>query len=142
MLHLGGLRTALFNYLFAKSQNGIFILRIEDTDLERKIDFATENLIKDLEWCGIKFDEGPYFQTERINIYKKYAKQLLENDSAYYCFCSKERLELLRKEMIKTGEVPRYDNNCRHMSKDEIDDKLKSGSQPCIRFKVLSLNLP
>lgn len=135
-MHLGGLRTALYNYLFAKSQNGVSILRIEDTDQGRVVESATENLIEDLNWCGIKFDEGPYYQSDRIDIYKKYANQLLEEEKAYNCFCSKMRLELLRKEALKAGEVPKYDNCCRHLTKEEVNDKLKSGLVPCIRFKV------
>jgi glutamyl-tRNA synthetase len=120
-LHLGGLRTALFNYLFAKSKNGKFIIRIEDTDQSRLVEGATEQLIEDLEWVGIRADEsplisgnyGPYIQSQRLDIYQKYINKLLESNNAYHCFCSERRLELLRKEAIKTGQIPKYDNRCR-----------------------------
>lgn len=121
-LHLGGLRTALFNYLFAKAKNGKFILRIEDTDRTRLVEGATQQLCKDLEWTGLIPDEGPlgyggdygpYIQSERLDIYEKYINRLLENGHAYHCFCSDRRLDLLKKEAIKSREIPKYDNRCR-----------------------------
>lgn len=121
-LHLGGLRTALFNYLFAKAQNGKFILRIEDTDQTRLVEGATEELCKDLEWTGMVPDEGPmhyggdfgpYVQSERLDIYEKYVNKLLENGHAYHCFCSDRRLDLLKKEAVKLRQIPKYDNRCR-----------------------------
>lgn len=120
-LHLGGLRTALFNYLFAKAHDGKFILRIEDTDQTRLVAGATEQLCKDLEWVGIKpaegpsygGDFGPYIQSERLDVYEKYISKLLDNGHAYHCFCSERRLELLKKEAIKAAQVPKYDNRCR-----------------------------
>lgn len=121
-MHLGGLRTALFNYLFAKSRDGKFILRIEDTDQTRLIEGATEQLCEDLEWAGLVPDEGPgkfggdygpYIQSERLEIYQRYSDELLENGHAYHCFCSERRLDLLKKEAIKTRQIPKYDNRCR-----------------------------
>lgn len=112
------------------------ILRIEDTDQVRKVESAVENLIEDLEWCGIKFDEGPYFQSERLDLYKKYVEQLLAEGSAYYCFCSKLRLDLIRKNAMKAGENPKYDNCCRNLTKTEVNKYLENGGTPCIRFKV------
>lgn len=121
-LHLGGLRTALFNFLFAKARDGKFILRIEDTDQTRLVEGATEQLCKDLEWAGLVPDEGPasyggdygpYVQSERLEIYEKYIDQLLETGHAYHCFCSERRLDLLKKEAIKARQIPKYDNRCR-----------------------------
>lgn len=139
---MGGLRTALYNYLFARATNGKFVLRIEDTDQSRLIDGATEQLCSDLEWAGIVPDEGPgkyggtfgpYIQSERLDIYRTEVKQLLENGSAYYCFCTERRLELLRKEALKARQVPRYDNRCRHLTPGQIAEKLAKQDTFCIR---------
>ena len=108
-LHIGGLRTALYNYLFAKNQNGKLILRIEDTDRKRFVEGAVENLIETLNWAGINFDEGPemggdfgpYLQSERLDIYKNLALKLISEEKAYYCFCAPERLEKLKEEQRK-----------------------------------------
>lgn len=147
-LHLGGLRTALYNYLFAKSNNGTFIIRIEDTDQSRLVDGATEKLIKDLEWAGIIPDEspqhnnnvdnkyGPYIQSQRLEIYRTEVKKLLENGNAYYCFCSERRLDLLRKDALKTRQIPKYDNRCRHLTPIQIAEKLANHDTFCIRFKL------
>ncbi|XP_063709929.1 nondiscriminating glutamyl-tRNA synthetase EARS2, mitochondrial [Culicoides brevitarsis] len=145
-LHLGGLRTALYNYLFAKKHGGKFILRIEDTDQTRLVDDATEQLCKDLEWAGIKPDEGPnygglfgpYIQSQRIDLYHEEVKKLLSNGSAYYCFCSERRLDLLRKEALKQRQVPKYDNRCRHLTPVQIAEKLANKDPFCIRFKLES----
>lgn len=142
---MGGLRTSLFNYLFAKAHNGKFILRIEDTDQARKVDGATEQLMRDLEWTGMRADEGPheyggdygpYIQSARLDIYQKHIKKLLETGHAYHCFCSERRLELLRKEAIKSHQVPKYDNRCRHLTPGQIAEKIAKGDKYCIRFKL------
>ncbi|KAJ6636388.1 putative glutamate--tRNA ligase, mitochondrial [Pseudolycoriella hygida] len=143
-LHLGGLRTALFNYLFAKSNNGKMILRIEDTDQSRLVEGATEQLCIDLKWAGIEIDEGPniggpfgpYIQSERLNIYRTEVKKLLENGTAYYCFCTERRLELLKKEQIRAREPTKYDNRCRHLTPVQIAEKLANKDTFCIRFKL------
>ncbi|XP_037035839.1 probable glutamate--tRNA ligase, mitochondrial [Bradysia coprophila] len=143
-LHLGGLRTAFFNYLFAKANNGKMVLRIEDTDQKRLVDGATEQLCKDLSWAGIEIDEGPlvggqygpYIQSERLDIYRREVKTLLENGTAYYCFCTERRLELLRKEQLKARETTRYDNRCRHLTPVQIAEKLANKDTFCIRFKL------
>lgn len=145
-MHLGGLRTALYNYLFAKQHNGKFILRVEDTDQSRLVEGAAEQLCKDLEWAGIVPDEGPfhggefgpYVQSQRLSLYQAEVKKLLENGSAYYCFCTDRRLELLRKEAVKQGEVPKYDNRCRHLTPKQIAEKLANNAPYCIRFKLES----
>ncbi|XP_076381070.1 putative glutamate--tRNA ligase, mitochondrial [Megalopta genalis] len=146
LLHLGGLRTALYNYLFARANNGTFILRIEDTDQSRCIQGAMKKLYNDMLWSGIIPDEdpirggpaGPYIQSKRLDLYKEEVLKLLSNQSAYYCFCTESRLQLLRKEALKCRQVPKYDNRCRHLSSNEIKEKLDKGHPYCIRFKLSS----
>lgn len=140
-LHLGGLRTALLNYLFAKARNGTFIVRIEDTDRSRTIPDAQQNFFRNLEWAGIIPDEsvmhggnfGPYVQSERLEIYRQQVRTLLENGSAYYCFCTEKRLETLRKEAIEANEIPGYDNRCRHLTPVQVAEKLANNDPMCIR---------
>jgi glutamyl-tRNA synthetase len=144
-LHIGGLRTALYNYLFAKNQGGKIILRIEDTDRKRFVEGAVENLMKTLDWAGIEFDEGPeiggeigpYFQSQRLDIYKKYAEELISKDMAYYCFCTPERLKTLREKQQKQ-KLPqaKYDKLCLNLSKQEIDDNLTSNVTKVVRLNV------
>jgi len=143
-LHIGSLRTALFDYLLAKSRDGDFILRVEDTDQKRVVEGATENLIDILDWFGLKFDEGPeiggeygpYTQTERVDIYNEHIKKLLDDKSAYYCFCSEDRLKKLRDDQVKNKKAPRYDNHCRGLSNDEVSENIKSGKGFVIRQKM------
>ncbi|MBI9072093.1 MAG: glutamate--tRNA ligase [Melioribacteraceae bacterium] len=144
-LHVGGLRTALYNYLFAKRNGGKFILRIEDTDRNRYVEGAVENLIKTMNWVGLNYDEGPdidgnygpYFQSERLEIYKKYADRLIEEGKAYYCFCTADRLTRLREEQQK-AKLPqaKYDKHCLSLSKEEIQQKLNAGERYVIRLNV------
>lgn len=146
-LHIGGLRTALYNYLFAKHHNGKFILRIEDTDRNRFVEGAVENLITTLNWIGLNYDEGPdsegeygpYLQSHRLDIYKKYANQLIENKKAYYCFCTPERLQELREEQQRQ-KLPqaKYDKHCLNISSDEINQKVEAGEPHVIRLNVPS----
>ncbi|MDO8549908.1 MAG: glutamate--tRNA ligase [Ignavibacteria bacterium] len=143
-LHVGGLRTALYNYLFAKRNNGKFILRIEDTDRARYVEGAIENLISTLKWAGLYFDEGPgvegefapYLQSERLNIYKEHAEHLIKEKKAYYCFCSQERLNELREKQQKEGLQPKYDKHCLGLSKDEVEKKLADNERHVIRLNV------
>lgn len=140
-LHLGGLRTALINYLFAKSHKGTFIVRIEDTDQSRTVPDAQQNFFRNLEWAGIKPDEsviqggnyGPYVQSQRLDIYRQQVRKLLENGSAYYCFCTEKRLETLRKEALEANEIPKYDNRCRHLTPLQVAEKLANNDPMCIR---------
>lgn len=144
-LHVGGLRTALYNFLFARKNNGRFILRIEDTDRSRFVEGAVENLITSLKWCGLEYDEGPdiggdfgpYMQSQRLDIYQKYAQELILKGHAYYCFCSAERLENLRKEQqqLKLPQA-KYDKRCLHLSKSEIEEKLELEIPHVIRLNV------
>jgi glutamyl-tRNA synthetase len=143
-LHIGGFRTALFSYIIAKSQNGKLILRIEDTDQNREVKNAKEHLIDILNWSGIYFDEGPhkkgnfgpYIQSQRKEIYKKYANILLESGQAYRCFCSNERLAEMRKKQQENKEAPRYDKHCRNLSEEEIKNKLANNESFVIRQKM------
>lgn len=142
--HIGGIRTALFNYLFAKNCNGDFILRIEDTDQARFFDGALEDIYQTLSWLGINYDEGPnregefgpYFQSQRKELYKKYANKLLESGNAYKCFCDSERLKKMRKEQEKNHLSVGYDRHCRALSSKEIEELEKSGKSFVIRFKA------
>lgn len=147
-LHVGGCRTALFNYLFAKGHGGRpkgkFILRIEDTDIQRSEQKWTDEIIDELKWLGIEWDEGPdidgnfgpYKQSQRLDIYEKYLKQLLEEKKAYYCFCTEEELESKRQEQMSRGVAPKYDGTCTHLSADDVKKNLAEGKQSVIRFKV------
>jgi len=143
-LHLGGLRTALFGYLLAKKWNGSFILRIEDTDQARLVPGATESLINIFKELGITFDEGPvqggdygpYIQTERLEIYKKYAEELVEKGEAYYCFAKPEELEALRNEQIANHEPPRYDRRYRDFPIEEAKNKIANHEPYVIRHKL------
>jgi glutamyl-tRNA synthetase len=112
-LHVGGARTALFNWLYARRNNGRFVLRIEDTDKVRSTKESVEAIFEALEWLGIEWDEGPYFQSERIEIYQNYIDKLVESGHAYYCTCSAERLERMRAKAMQTGGKPKYDGTCR-----------------------------
>lgn len=151
-LHIGGLRTALYNYLFAKQQGGTFLLRIEDTDQTRLVPGAVEGLIQAMAWAGVTHSEGPvlsedntlkeigacgpYVQSARLPIYQRYIEQLLENDHAYYCFCTRERLEQLREEQKEQGDTPRYDGHCRSIPLAEARARAAAGESYVIRMKL------
>jgi len=142
-LHVGGLRTALFNYLFARKHGGKFILRIEDTDQKRYVPGAIENLISTLKAVGLEYDEGPdnggefgpYIQSERTELYGKFAHELVESGHAYYCFCSEERLTTLRDRQMKLKQPPMYDGKCRDLSRSEIETNLSNNVPSVIRLK-------
>ena len=143
-MHVGNLRTALYAYLMAKSQGGTFILRIEDTDQERYVKGAVDIIYNTLKEAGLYWDEGPdiggpvgpYVQSERMPMFKKYAEQLVESGHAYYCFCDKDRLEEVRVLQKASGIVPRYDGHCRNLSKEEVAEKLAAGIPYVIRQKM------
>lgn len=143
-LHIGNARTALFNYLFARSQGGKFIIRIEDTDQKRNVEGGEESQLRHLQWLGIDWDEsidkdggyGPYRQSERNDIYKKYYDELLEKDLAYKCYCTAGELEAEREAQIARSEMPRYSGKCSHLSKEEEDKLIAEGREPSIRFRV------
>ncbi|MRX72568.1 glutamate--tRNA ligase [Bacillus lacus] len=143
-LHIGNARTALFNYLYAKSQGGKFIIRIEDTDKKRNIEGGEESQLKYLQWLGIEWDEsvdkpgeyGPYRQSERNDLYKKYYTELLEKGLAYKCYCTEEELEQEREEQTARGEMPRYSGKCANLTKEEQKKLEAEGREPSIRFRV------
>ena len=145
-LHIGGLRTALYNYLYAKKNNGKFILRIEDTDQKRLVEGAMENLVNTLKWFDIEFDEGPekggengpYVQSERSDLYKKYAEQLLKEGHAYKCFCTAERLNEMREKQTAAKQPTMYDRQCLYLSEEEVNKKLEEGLPFVIRQKIPS----
>ncbi|KAG1057440.1 hypothetical protein G6F46_005171 [Rhizopus delemar] len=143
-LHLGGLRTALYNYLLAKKTNGQFILRIEDTDQTRYVEGAVENLIKALHWAGIHHDEGPeiqgphtpYYQSKRTELYRKHAKELVDSNHAYRCFCTPERLQKVREARQKQGNYIAYDKHCSYLSEEEIQNNLEKKIPFTIRLRT------
>eukprot|EP00249_Psilotum_nudum_P010423 c22533_g1_i1 orf=427-1392(+) len=143
-LHVGGARTALFNYLFAKSKGGRFILRIEDTDIERSTRESEEMILHDLQWLGLEWDEGPliegdfgpYRQSERNSKYQQYANQLLANGHAYRCFCTDEELEAMREEARILNLPPKYTGKWARASQIEVDSELLKGTPFTYRFRV------
>lgn len=143
-LHIGGARTALFNYLFAKRYGGKFILRIEDTDLERSSIESEKVIIESLKWLGIEWDEGvevggphgPYRSTERVDIYKKYVDVLFEKGYAYHCYCTEEELEAQRQQLLSQGQMPRYLGKCRNLTEEQKRRFEQEGRKPTVRFKV------
>ncbi|XP_048746328.2 probable glutamate--tRNA ligase, mitochondrial [Ostrea edulis] len=143
-MHLGSLRTAFYNYLFAKSNGGTMILRIEDTDQTRLVDGAIEKIIETLHWANLEPDEGPliggdcgpYIQSQRTEFYNKYLDEVLQTGAAYKCYCSKFRLDLIRKDAIKRGETPKYDNRCRHLTEREVQEQTERNTPYVVRFKL------
>ena len=143
-MHIGNLRTALYEYLIARSQGGKFILRIEDTDQERYVEGATDIIFETLRQTGITYDEGPgvggdygpYIQSQRQGMYKKYAEELVAMDKAYYCFCTRERLESIKGDVQQQGDALAYDRHCRNLSKKEVQAKLEAGIPYVIRQKM------
>jgi nondiscriminating glutamyl-tRNA synthetase len=151
-LHIGSLRTALTNYLFAKKNNGVFLVRLEDTDRKRFVPGSTEDLVRSLRWAGLTWQEGvdldqdgkviekgdfgPYTQSHRLETYQKYVQELIAKEKAYYCFCSQERLEEVRKERTVAGMPPKYDRHCLTLPQSEIKARLKNKESFVIRLRV------
>lgn len=135
-MHFGNLRTALFNFLFARKQKYSFLLRIEDTDQERSTTDYQTALLEDLRWLSLQWDEGPYLQSDRASIYAKYYGILEQQGLAYPCFCTEEELNITRKVQQASGQPPRYNGACRNLSPEEIARRLKSGEAATLRFKV------
>ncbi|MGG3916501.1 glutamate--tRNA ligase [Rossellomorea vietnamensis] len=143
-LHIGNARTALFNYLYARSTGGKFIIRIEDTDKKRNIEGGEESQLKYLQWLGIDWDEstdkpgeyGPYRQSERNHIYEQYLNELLESGQAYKCYCTEEELEAEREAQSASGQMPRYSGKCRNLTKEDQEKLAAEGRKPSIRFRV------
>src|SRR5213593_5131426 len=145
-LHVGNARTALFNWLLARGSSGTFILRIEDTDVERSTHESEAAILRDLMWLGLDWDEGPdsggshgpYRQSERLHLYQSYAKELLTAEQAYYCFCSAAQLEADRQEALASGRPARYAGTCRRLTREQSRARMAAGERPAIRFRVPS----
>src|SRR4051812_22016716 len=143
-LHVGNARTALFNWLLARGAGGSFILRIEDTDVERSTRESESAILRDLRWLGLEWDEGPdvggaqgpYRQSERLHLYQSYAKELLSADAAYYCFCSTAQLDADRQDALANGRPARYAGTCRRLSREQAAERMTAGERPAIRFRV------
>jgi glutamyl-tRNA synthetase/nondiscriminating glutamyl-tRNA synthetase len=143
-LHVGNARTALFNWLLARGHDGTFILRIEDTDIERSTKASETGILEDLRWLGLEWDEGPdiggpcgpYRQSERVHLYTSYANELLAAGHAYYCFCSAQKLEEDRRRLLSEGKPPRYLGTCRGISPDEARERIDGGERPVVRFRI------
>jgi nondiscriminating glutamyl-tRNA synthetase len=150
-VHIGTFRTVLYNYLFARHNGGKFIVRIEDTDRTRFVDGAIEDLLRTLQWAGFDYDEGPklkgdkivqegdfgpYIQSERLDLYQKHIKTLIDKNKAYYCFCPKDRLDALREDQKKHNLPPKYDRACRDLDREEVKKRLAAGEEFVIRFKM------
>ena len=135
-LHVGGARTALFNWLFARHYRGTLVLRIEDTDLERSTTEMVEGILVGLRWLGIDWDEGPYFQSQRMDLYRDAALRLVEGGHAYYCFCTKEELEQRRAQAQAKGSDPQYDRKCRRIPPEHAKARRDAGEPAAIRFAV------
>jgi glutamyl-tRNA synthetase len=142
--HVGNIRTALFNWLFARHHGGSFVVRVEDTDVTRKVAGAVEAILDSLRWLGMDWDEGPgvdgkyspYFQSQRLGIYRETAERLVSQGDAYYCYCSPQRLEEMRAEQAKRKQPPGYDRRCRNLSQEEQAEKEAEGVTPVVRFKM------
>jgi len=135
-LHMGGARTALFNWLYARKMGGTLILRIEDTDFERSTTEMVEGILAGLKWLGITWDEGPFFQSERLPLYTATAVKLLESGHAYHCFCTKEELESKRAVASAEGRQSKYDGACRGISREESNRRMDNGEKAAVRFRV------
>ncbi len=142
--HVGNIRTAMFNWLLARHTGGKLILRIEDTDVARKVEGAVKAIMEGLSWLGIDWDEGPdiggdygpYYQSQRLELYKEAAERLVEQGDAYYCYCSPERLEEMRAGQVKLKQPPGYDRLCRDLTRDECARREAEGIRPVVRFKT------
>jgi glutamyl-tRNA synthetase len=142
--HVGNIRTALFNWLFARHYGGSFIVRIEDTDVTRKVEDALEAILDGLRWLGLDWDEGPevggkygpYFQSQRLELYRQTAERLVSQGDAYYCYCSPQRLKEMRAEQVRHKQPLGYDRHCRHLSEEERSAKEKEGVTPVVRFQT------
>lgn len=150
-VHIGSLRTALYNFLYAKKMQGKYVLRVEDTDRTRLVEGALEGMLRAMDWASVNHEEGvvledgkvaqigefgPYIQSERLEIYSSYINTLLDKGDAYHCFCTKERLERVREEQKQAGLDPKYDGHCRELSLEELQDKLDRGENHVIRMKL------
>jgi glutamyl-tRNA synthetase len=135
-LHVGGARTALFNWLFARHAGGVFILRIEDTDFERSSEDMVQGILDGMRWLGLEWDEGPFFQSRRLPLYQSTAEELRKSGHAYYCFCTKEELEQRRAQATAAGRPPMYDRRCRTIDAKVAYERFQAGEPCALRFAV------
>jgi glutamyl-tRNA synthetase len=135
-LHVGSARVAILNYLFAQHYKADLILRIEDTDIERSTDESVQDILQTLQWLGVSFQEGPYYQSQRINLYQKYIQILLERNQAYRCFCSSQDLEDMRQKKIERHEPPGYDGTCNHLPQETVQKYISEGKPYVVRLRV------
>jgi glutamyl-tRNA synthetase len=135
-LHIGTARTAVFNWLYARHHQGTFILRVEDTDLERSRPEYTDNILSGLEWLGLQWDEGPFFQSQRMALYQTAIQTLLDQGAAYHCYCTPAELDQMREAQRARGEAPRYDNRHRNLTPEQKQAFEAEGRQPVIRFRI------
>lgn len=135
-LHIGTARTAVFNWLYARHHGGKFIIRVEDTDTERSRDEYTQNILTGLEWLGMNWDEGPFFQSQRLDLYRQAVQTLLDKGLAYRCYCTPEELEQMREAQKARNEAPRYDNRHRNLTPEQQEEYEKQGRKPVIRFII------
>ena len=134
--HVGNIRTALFNWLFARHEGGKFIVRVEDTDVARRVEGAEETILDSLRWLGMDWDEGPYYQSKRLRLYHEAAERLVAQGDAYYCYCPSERLKEMRAEQARRKQPPGYDRRCRHLTDEERAEREAEGAPPVVRFKT------
>jgi len=135
-LHVGNARTALFNWLLAKNQGGKMVFRLEDTDVERSTEESKASIIRDIKWLGLQWDEGPFLQSERLEIYKEHLNRLEEKGSVYKCFCTTDELAVEREENKKKNLPMKYSGKCRHLSKEDIEKNIENGKEFSYRFKI------
>src|SRR5262245_35147287 len=135
-LHIGGARTALFNWLYARHVGGTFVLRIEDTDVERSTQEMVESILVAMRWLGLDWDEGPFHQSERMDLYRSVAERLITSRHAYYCFCSREEIEQRRAAAQAEGRSPRHECACRSIHPDEAARRRAAGEPAAVRFAV------
>ncbi len=133
--HVGNIRTALFNWLFVRHEGGKFIVRVEDTDVARRVEGAEEAILDSLRWLGMDWDEGPYYQSKRLKLYHEAAERLVAQGNAYYCYCSSERLKEMRAEQQRRKQPPGYDRRCRHLTDEERAEREAEGAPPRSSFQ-------
>jgi len=135
-LHVGGARTALYNYLYARKRNGVFVLRVEDTDVQRSSEEMTQVILKSMQWLGLNWDEGPFYQSQRLHLYRQAALKLVEHQKAYVCFCKPEELNARREAGMKANGAWKYERLCNHLASDERETRLRAGEPHAVRFLV------
>ena len=135
-LHIGGARTALFNWLYSRHHGGEFVLRIEDTDQQRSTDESTKAILDAMTWLALNWDDGPYIQAQRVELHRDMVQKLINEGKAYYCTCTPEELEAKRKQALTTGKKPKYDGTCRSLPPAEALARVRAGEPAVVRLKL------